>query len=389
MAEHRWRLMDAESGTAGDFRVDAADVPHTSGDWSVTQRTLRGGRSEGVELVEIDNGRMKLAVLPTRGMGIWRAWMDGRMLGWQSPVRGPVHPAFVPISEPSGLGWLFGFDELMCRCGMTSNGAPDFDAQGLLQYPIHGRIANLPAHQVDLVIDGAKGTISLHGVVEESRFHFEKLRLYTAITTRIESQSVSWHDRIENFGGTATDIQMLYHTNVGLPSLDAGSQLVAAVKEVAPWDAHSAESLVNWHRYPGPQAGFQQQVYYFALLSDEQDDTRVLLKNAAGTSGLELQFNTRQLPCFTQWKNMVASADGYVTGLEPGTNFPNCRSFEAQRGRVVTLDAGASWQARVTMDWHDQAATVNNAEAAIRQLQGDHEPIVHDHPRVGEWSMPD
>ena len=48
-------------------------------------------------------------------------------LGWKSPVHGPVHPNFVPLNEPSGLGWLDGFDELFVRCGLESNGAPDFD----------------------------------------------------------------------------------------------------------------------------------------------------------------------------------------------------------------------------------------------------------------------
>ena len=47
----------------------------------------------------------------------------------------PVHPAFVPIAEPSGVGWLSGFDELMCRCGLESNGAPDFDERGQLAFP--------------------------------------------------------------------------------------------------------------------------------------------------------------------------------------------------------------------------------------------------------------
>ena len=29
--------------------------------------------------------------------------------------------------------------------------------------------------------------------------------------------------------------------------------------------------------------------------------------------------------------------DGYVTGLEPGTDYPNPRSFEREKGRVVKL----------------------------------------------------
>ena len=90
-------------------------------------RTCRGGRSEGVHVVEIDNGTMSIDVLPTRGMGIWRVRRGEKTLGWQSPVREPVHPAFVPLFDPSGLGWLDGFDELLCRCGLESNGPPEFE----------------------------------------------------------------------------------------------------------------------------------------------------------------------------------------------------------------------------------------------------------------------
>lgn len=389
MAEHRWTLIDTQSSPSDPMRVGAQDVPQTTGGWNVTKRTLRGGCSEGVELVEIDNGRLKFAVLPTRGMGIWRAWIGEQTLGWQSPVLGPVHPAFVPLAEPSGLGFLSGFDELMCRCGIVSNGAPDFDAQGVLKYPLHGEIANLPAHLVELIVDDDRGTITLHGVVEEARFHFQKLRLHTSITTRFKSQSVSWHDRVENFGGTPTEMQMMYHTNIGLPQLGAGSQLIAPVKQMAPWDANSADARANWHLYPEPQPGFVQQVYYFELLADRQDHTRVLLKHSAGKSGVGLKFNSQQLPCFTQWKNMVAKADGYVTGLEPGTNFPNRRSFETEQGRVVGLEPGCSWEATVELDWHTDQASVVQAEQAILALQGDHTPIVHDQPRYGEWSVPE
>ena len=69
-------------------------------------------------------------MLPDRGLGIWKIMAGGVELGWQSPVHGPVHPRFVPLAEPSGLGWLDGFDELVARCGLVSNGAPDFDAAG-------------------------------------------------------------------------------------------------------------------------------------------------------------------------------------------------------------------------------------------------------------------
>ena len=186
MPSRTWTLTDvANELHEHDFCITAEDHPRAAGDWKVTQRVLRGGLSEGVDLVEIDNGRMRLMIVPTRGMGIWRAMIGDQMLGWRSPVRGPVHPNFVPLFEPSGLGWLEGFDELVVRCGLESNGAPEFDQHGQLLYPLHGRIANRPAHFVEVTVDDSAGTITLRGVVEETRFHFQKLRLEASVTTSL------------------------------------------------------------------------------------------------------------------------------------------------------------------------------------------------------------
>ena len=93
-----------------------------------------------------------------------------------------------------------------------------------------------------------------------------------------------------------------------------------------------------------------------------------MLKNAECSAGVALRFDTSVLPCFTLWKNMVASADGYVTGLEPATNFPNKRSFETQHGRVIPLPPGATWSAQVAIDWLTTAAEVKASEEVIGKL---------------------
>src|SRR5438874_6718650 len=113
---------------------------------SVRKRTLRGGLRDGVDIIEVDNGALSFSVLPTRGMGIWRGRYRGMSLGWQAPVLGPVHPRFVSLGDRNGLGWLTGFDEWLCRCGLHWMGAPGDDND----YPLtlHGRIANSPAHKV-------------------------------------------------------------------------------------------------------------------------------------------------------------------------------------------------------------------------------------------------
>ncbi len=350
----------------------------------VAKKTLSGGRSEGMELIEIDNGRLKLALLPQRGMGIWKAWLDGTEFGWKSPVCGPVHPALVPISDPSGLGWLEGFDELLCRCGLSSNGAPDFDARGMLRYPLHGRIANLPAETVDITHDAATGAVSVTGVVRETRFHFQNLRLRSTLSLRPGEAMFHIHDEITNLSARPATVQLMYHYNLGTPLLGPGASVVAPVNTVVPRNERAAEGIAHWQSYDEPSATYTEQVYFADLHADEKGQTLALLKNAAGDLGASVRFNTNQLPYLVVWKNTVDHRDGYVTGIEPSTNFPNPHTFEAEKGRVVHLAAGESVKFDLQFAFHAGSAEIDSITTEIARLQGDRKPSVLERPHP-DW----
>jgi hypothetical protein len=383
MANSTWEIASTspESGTV-DFRLDSGDLPGTPRDWSVTKRTLTYGVSAGVELVEIDNGRMKITVIASRGMGIWAVECAGQRLGWRSPVRGPVHPRFVPLSEPMGSGWLEGFDELMVRCGLESNGSAVFDSQGRLLYPLHGKIANRPARSLQVSIDDARGTISLRGIVDETRFHHQKLRLDTTLTTAFGSTSFGWQDEVQNLGGAPAKMQMLYHINVGEPLLIPGSRLIAPIRSVSPHDRYPEDAACRDYRlYPIVGSPASQQSFFFDLLADADGRTQILLERPERDSGVAIRFNRSELPCFTLWRNNAPAEDGYVTGLEPGTNFPNPRSFEEPQGRVVSLPVGGAWRTNVELDWLMDQRQVDAAHAECRRLQGNTVPEIYDSPR--------
>src|SRR4051794_7740597 len=104
MAQKTWVLTDSTQN------LHEANFSQKIGGGSLKRQTLRGGVREGVDAVEVDNGKLRFTVVPTRGMGLWKASLGDVDIGWKSPVLGPVHPSFVPVSEPSGLGWLSGFD---------------------------------------------------------------------------------------------------------------------------------------------------------------------------------------------------------------------------------------------------------------------------------------
>jgi len=350
---------------------------------AVRTRRLSGGLREGVLLVELVAGDMRVFVLPDRGLGIWKAVAAGVEIGWQSPVHGPVNPRFVPLAEPSGLGWLDGFDELVARCGLVSNGAPDFDASGRLVHGLHGRIANLPAHHLDVTLDEVDGTITLTGAVDETRFLFHSLRMTTSLTLHADRHRVSWTDSVKNISDRPATMQMLYHVNFGPPLLGPGSELVAAVEELAPRDAAAVPDVPTWNRYVAPQGGRGEQVHFARLRSGADGVATALLVGPDARNAASLSWTADTLPQFTLWKNQGGLADGYVTGLEPGTNFPNPRSFEESQGRVVALAPGQA----VRFDLAIEHFAGGAIDAERRRITGPVPPVprIHSQPKPG-WS---
>jgi galactose mutarotase-like enzyme len=381
MAKMSWTLTDCEADAYLDeLSVGPDDVDGKATGYSVVKRTLRGGRSDGVDVVEIDNGTFRFVVIPTRGMGIWRAALGDLSLGWKSPVQGPVHPALVRLSEPSGIGWLDGFDELLVRCGLESNGAPEFNDDGSLRYPLHGKIANMPAHKLELTIDGDAGEITLSGEVDEARLFGNKLRLSTTYTTRVGQPGFDLYDVVTNLSAEPSELELLYHINLGVPFLSPGSKVVVPALKVAPRDEVAMGNVPEWDTYGPETPGSPEAVFFLELAADAEGNTEVVLQNRSAERGARLRLNKNQLPCFTVWKNRQAVVDGYVTGLEPGINFPNPKSFEKAQGRVAELAPGASRSFEMTLEALGDAASVRAACDSVAMLQGEADPEVLPQP---------
>ena len=385
-----WTLTDLASDLYLDaFTLGSDTFPVTTPrPWSIRKRTLHGGLRDGVDLIEVDNGDLSFQVLPTRGMGLWRGRYHGLPLGWRAPVRGPVHPKFVETADKDGIGWLMGFDEWLCRCGLGWNGPPGedvyTDAKGRPRrdkLSLHGRIANQPAHNVEVRVGlESPHELSVVGTVAEGGLFYPHLELTTTYTTVPGSARLVIHDRVVNRSAEAGEMQLLYHCNVGQPFLDAGSRMIAPIREVAPISLRAAEGIDTLDTYAGPVAGFAEQVYCYDLLADAAGQTLALLYSAKADKGLALRFDRRQLPCFTVWKQTGALDDGYVTGLEPATNYPNFKSYERSKGRVVNLPPGGAWESTWSIEVLDTAKGVADTLKEVVELQAHARAIVHRQP---------
>ncbi len=376
----------AEGFKAVNLDATSTEITATDADWSVRSYILRGGLQEGVQVVEINNGKLSFSVLPSRGMGIWKGQCGEISLGWNSPVKDPVNPAFINEQERGGLGWLKGFNEWFVRCGLNSMGAPGIDtvsdySGNAFEVPLtlHGKIANLPARSVALEITNE--AIILRGEVDETMMFGPALRLTTEIRTGLGSGSMTIIDTVSNLGDNPQEHEMLYHINYGEPLLENGSKMVAPFQLVAPRDPRSTEGIETYDQYGPPEVGFVEQAYLYQLVGQgERNETMTMLRNAAGDQASLLRFSLQDFPCFTLWKNTAGKADGYVTGLEPATNYPNSRRFERDKGRVMSLAGGESRTTQLTIEVMDDRAAIAAAEAAIRELQSTTQPEVRRQP---------
>ena len=151
-----WTLTDVR----GDVWLDSFAVGNdtlrlpTPHDWSIRKRTLRGGLRDGVDLIEVHNGALSFSVLPTRGMGLWRGDYRGLPLGWRSPVSGPGPSQVRQPRRPRRprLAGRLRRTAVPLRPGVQRPARRGRRRRPRPQLTLHGRIANLPAHAVEVSV---------------------------------------------------------------------------------------------------------------------------------------------------------------------------------------------------------------------------------------------
>ncbi|MFN3166489.1 MAG: aldose 1-epimerase family protein [Phycisphaeraceae bacterium] len=342
--------------------------------WFVRMARLHGGKQEGVDLITLDNGLMQVRVCPTRGMGIIDAQMGEVKLGWDSPVKEIVHPAHVNQLHRGRTGWLEGFNEFLVRCGLEFMGPPCMDTHHTAvgeppanNTSLHGKIANLPASEVELEVQTkAPYAITLRGVVHERQMYGPKLELTAELTIVPGQSTFTVSDTVRNLGGQSQEMCLLYHINQGRPILEDGARLVAPIAESAPRDdGYPDRDIKRFDRYGKPAPASPEQVFFVDMQPDKRGRVSVLLHNKKKDLALGVAWQKQQLPHFALWKALHDERDGYVTGLEPCTTYPMPRPSERDEGRVVQLKPGGSYKTELEFELFDTKQAVAKAAARV------------------------
>ncbi|MBE87499.1 MAG: DUF4432 domain-containing protein [Verrucomicrobiales bacterium] len=372
------------------WKLSSDDFPgyKSKARWSVSKRTLHGGKQEGVELIEVDNGKLQFRVIPTRGMSVLDVVHGDVRLGWDSPVEEVVHPSYINLHDRGGLGWLDGFNEWMVRCGLSFAGHPGEDkfinnvgAEATMDLTLHGKIGNIPASQVVVIVEKKPPhRIRIRGRVNEVSFYGPNLSIWTEISTIPGSSAFRISDVLTNHGTFDEEFQIIYHANFGRPLLGEGAKLLTASTKIVPFNENAAKAISEQESYAPPTKGFTEEVFKIYPKSDDNGKATALLVNPKRDRGVSVSWPVQQLPYLTQWKNTAAETTGYVTGIEPGTGFPHNRNYERNYGRVPKLAPDESRSFELDFVILPTADAVEAAVSEVRSLQGSESPEVQEKP---------
>ena len=287
-----WVLTSAEGNIEqGNWRITSDQLNIKDQQFSIEQVVLHGGKQEGSKVIKLTskNG-LTIALSPTRGMNLLYADGFGVHMGWSSPVKEVVNPAFMNLESRNGLGWLEGFNEMVVRCGYEWTGHP-VTADGQL-YTLHGKAGNTPASQVSVdVSEKAPYEIRIRGLVKESTF--KKADLQTEMELRYipGSNSFSLHDVLTNHADYPHDYQIIYHSNFSKPILEEGARFITPLESVSPFNDYAKGGMKTWQTYAGPTKGFDEMVFNIKPLADANKQTVAALLNKAGDKGVAIDYN--------------------------------------------------------------------------------------------------
>ncbi|WP_205952277.1 aldose 1-epimerase family protein [Pantoea stewartii] len=367
-----WVLTSAEQGTdKGNWQINSSELNIQGKPFSIEQKVLHGGKQEGSKLLVIrSQDGLTITLIPTRGMNLLRVEGFGTRLGWDSPVKEVVNPAFINLESRNGLGWLEGFNEMMVRCGYEWTGHPVNDKGRI--YTLHGKAGNTSVSQLEVeVADAAPHEIRIRGLIKESTFKKADLQTWTELRYVPGSNQFSLHDVLTNHSDYPHDYEIIYHSNFSTPILEEGARFMAPMSGISPFNDYAKAGLKNWQTYQGPTKDFDEMVFNIKPLSDKNHQTVAAVVNKAGNKGASIQFDTQQLPLLTLWKNTDTLKQGYVTGIEPGTNYAYPVTIEREQKRVKQLAPGASATFDLTYTLLHNSDQVNAVEKRIQAIQGD------------------
>jgi galactose mutarotase-like enzyme len=314
---------------------------------------------DGHRIVVLENGRLRVAVMPDRGADIveFRHKASDLDMLWRSPwLQRPAGSSARWSGSPETAflhDYLGGWQEMAPTCG----DAASYDG---LPVGVHGEVLDLPW----------RWTVDVDEPEEVAvRFDVETvlapLRLTRRMSLRHDRASLVLDERIEHVGATASEFMWGHHPAFGAPFLKEGCTIDTDARTILTTSHHSDPSgrlapdrrsswpvaegvggeAVDLSVVPGPGAG----THDWAYLTDFERGWYAVREPDEGI-GFALRWPAATWPFVLFWQNYRGAraapwhGRAYVAALEPQSTFPATWDRGAPRLR---LDPGATMEVRM------------------------------------------
>ena len=290
----RYVLRDTEKNINQEsFEIKSQDLtPDCPHFWSVSKYVLHGGKQEGVEIIKIDNGRLRFDLVPNRSISIMQISIDDFYPGHN-------------FNDSQSQSQLKGAADWFVRSG------PNLSAT--------------PASYVEVIVAREKPyRITIRGKIKQVDMQEKSLELLTEISTIPGTNTFHISDTFTNLGSVEQEFDILYRTNYGLPFINNGSKFISAVRQITPLNKQSVSNVSTYDAYNFPSDS-AEQIFLLKLWADQNELTKTMLQNNTADNAVSMDFSINQLPFFALLKKPAARENKYVMSLEAGTNFSGNR----------------------------------------------------------------
>ncbi len=219
----------------------AALIPDIAKVAGIRQFTETDGPASGARLIQIDSGGgLRVELLPDRCCDIGQVWCNDVPFGWAGPIG---------MSGTDSVGESTTLSGLMSTCGFDHIRQPDTD-EGR-SYPLHGRMARMPARIVSCASDSDGDDCNFRVLAEATQFvlGLASVRLEREIVVPLGGRTLTLTDRVTVLSGSLP-LMAMYHINLGFPLAGPGSHLSLCGTEIA--DALSPDGVRTRPSGAGP-----------------------------------------------------------------------------------------------------------------------------------------
>lgn len=321
----------------------------------------------GVAGLRVTNGRGEIVMLPFQGQQIWRAGFDGRDLTMRSMFDQPIETRT----------YLETYGGFLIHCGITGLGAPGPEDS----HPLHGELPNAPFGTAWLEIDPDRQSLTVAGTYQHT-VAFSTNYLATVETTLTAGTAlIDVSVNVENLKRTPMDLMYLGHAN--FRPVDQGElhytadynanavrvrrSIPSHVTPKAGYPEFLAQLAVDptGHHILTPGLAFDPEVVFeIDMDSDADGFAHVVQKHPDGTADY-LRCRPEQSPLCTRWICRTPDQDGLGIAF-PSTSGVEGYTAEKAKGRVMTVEGGATWR----IDMQMGLLTADETQGIIAMIDG-------------------